>query len=114
MCWADTGTIGYPKNLQLNDPPNKNHHRGGGKNMNKNKIHTILEKAAKQVFDEALVDGDYFKSLEFKVELETPDMGGFETVIIHKSKDGFFSEIEKTTYDQHFPIVKVVGITRPA
>jgi len=49
----------------------------------------MLEKCANHVFDETIKDGDYFQSLEFRVVLEG-NTGGFETVIIYKTKDGFF------------------------
>jgi hypothetical protein len=53
------------------------------------KIHTLLEDCAKKVFDAAIKEGDFFESLEFTVTLGS-ESGGFENVIVHKTKKGFF------------------------
>lgn len=58
---------------------------------NYQKIHKLLEEAAIKVFDEACKDGEYFNSLEFKVVMNS-DNGGFETIVFHRTKPGFFSE----------------------
>jgi hypothetical protein len=53
------------------------------------KIHTLLEECSEKVFNETLKDGEYFESLEFTVRLGS-DRGGFENIIVHKTKPGFF------------------------
>ena len=62
--------------------------------MNYNQIHKLLEDCAQKVFDLVSKEGEYFHSLNFEVKLMA-DQGGFEAVVIHRSKDGFFGEEEK-------------------
>lgn len=58
------------------------------------KVHRILEQSADRVFDTCVKDGDYFLSLNFEVKVQS-DKGGFETVITHRTKKGFFEESEE-------------------
>lgn len=57
-------------------------------------IHTLLEECAEKIFHTSLKNGDYFQSLEFTVRLGS-DRGGFENVIVHKTKQGFFEEVKE-------------------
>ena len=59
--------------------------------MNYNQIHKLLEDCAEKIFDKVTKEGEYFHSLRFEVKLES-DMGGFETVVVHRSKPGFFED----------------------
>lgn len=57
--------------------------------VNYTKIKKLLEDCASKVFDEAIKGGDYFQSLKFEVRLDD-DAGGFESVLVHRTKRGFF------------------------
>lgn len=63
---------------------------------NYGKIHKILEESADRIFAVCNKDGDYFLSLNFEVKVEA-DSGGFETIVTHRSKKGFFEENEQQT-----------------